>query len=94
MFCLWIPQTSEIRKLISLWSNFERYSVLAICLRNPEQLEDQRKIAMLRISRQIGFWHNAESAHNSQNAQFGLVMFDYCRRKFSANVFCYLTKLN
>ena len=36
--------------------------------------EDQRKIAMLLIPRQILFLPVVESDYNSQNAQFGLVM--------------------
>ena len=37
--------------------------------------EDQRKVAILRIPRQILFGPVAESAYNAQNGQFGLVMF-------------------
>ena len=37
--------------------------------------EGQRKVAMLRIPRQILFGHVAEPAYSAQNGQFGLVMF-------------------
>ena len=37
--------------------------------------EDRRKVAILRIPRQILFGPVAESAYNAQNGQFGLVMF-------------------
>ena len=62
------------RKDASFWSNFEQYSDLAICPWNPKQQRRSKKIAMLRIPRQIQFLPVAESTYNSQNAQFGLVM--------------------
>ena len=34
----------------------------------------KKKIAMLRVLQEYCFWPAAESAHNSQNAQFGLKM--------------------
>ena len=68
ILCLGVP---GFRKFAYFWSDFERYSVLSICLWNPKQ---QRKEEMLRIPRQIYFWPVAESAYNAQNAQFGLVM--------------------
>ena len=81
IICSWIPQTCSgfqkiicgFRKVICFWSNFEQFSVLAICPWNPNQQKGSKK-AMLRIPPQIWFLPVAESAYNSQNAQFGLVM--------------------
>ena len=35
------------------WSDFKQYIDLAICLWNPKQQEDQRKVTRLWIPRQI-----------------------------------------
>ena len=37
----------------------------------------KKKLAMMRIPRQNWFLPVAESADNSQNAQFGLLMFQF-----------------
>ena len=80
---------SGFRNFAYFWSDFEKYSVLGVCLWNPKQQrrsnkripdqrnesEDQRnERAMLRIPRQFCFLPVAETAYNAQNAQFGLVM--------------------
>ena len=64
------------RKVACFWSDFEQHSVLAICPWNPKKQRRFKKITMLWIPRQIWFLPVAESAYNSQNAQFCLVSFE------------------
>ena len=58
----------RLHKIVCFCRSFAQYSVSAI-----DSNEDQRKVAMLRIPQKIWFGTAAESAYNSQNAQFGLV---------------------
>ena len=65
-----IPQSCLFLKQFWATQCFSYLSVRGI----QNSKEDQRKIAMLRIPRQIWFLSVVESAYISQNAQFGLVM--------------------
>ena len=71
------------RKFAYFWSNFERYSVLGICLRNPKQQRRSKKCSNVADSVTNLIWACCETHYNAQNAQFGLVMAKKCTIKSS-----------
>ena len=82
MICLWIPHTildsanavadSANSPIFGAISSGAMFQVFVWGIQNSK--EDQRKRAMLRISRPIWLWPVAEPIYSAQNAQFGLVM--------------------
>ena len=56
-----------------------------------KSIEDQRKVAVLRIPQQIWFWPVADSAYNAENAQFVLVMADFTFTKLDTNTHVKIT---
>ena len=63
---LWIPQNHLF--LVQFWA-VQCFKYLFVESKTAKK--NQRKVAKLRIPRQIWFLPVAESAYNAQNAQFG-----------------------
>ena len=73
----WIPQLRlrilQIRLFLQQFWKVQSFKVFNCRIQNCK--EDKRKLAMMRIPRQIWFRPVAESAYKAHNAHFDLVMY-------------------